>query len=518
MSDKQKVKKSELNGDIADHLGGYHRCFLGENGHLEFVSESLSRMLGYSKAELVEQIGNIYTALVHPDDTGIFDEFVGGLAQTEMTDSTIYRLIKKDGSVIYVNDTTASIMGNDGFMRGYSVVCELPDPNPEKGGGPGRIAVMRVAGSESALIEHTCDMSFELLGLEGSLKGRSFYDFVCMNDRATVEEAFKRSYENEYSGMETVAIVFADGTGTKCDIWIERNRDLGSPESSWYSVKLEAAEEYSEEDDSSLSFNRALFSSFAEDVFEVDRFEASVKYICQSERKPVEALLNVRMNSEDFFGWFIGQVSPKDRDRVSAFCSQMDSPKEKWSQEVLGPIKTQAEMIKGSGFGPNITIVMVPVSASKYFVCINADFTAIGAGFCSTAVVDRKRIEVRMFGSFKLTVDGEPVHIHGDKGRELLALLIEKRGAYLTTREAITSLWECEPNDTLRARYRKIVSRLTSELKSLGIDYVIESERGARRIVPEFISCDYYDFRDGVIEPSDAFLPEYPWSEFIRMY
>ena len=56
-----------------------------------------------------------------------------------------------------------------------------------------------------------------------------------------------------------------------------------------------------------------------------------------------------------------------------------------------------------------------------------------------------------------------------------------------------------------------------AELKKLGIDYIIESERGARRIVPEFISCDYYDYRDGLIEPSDDFLPEYSWSEYVRI-
>lgn len=402
-------------------------------------------------------------------------------------------------------------------MRGYSVVCELPPPNFEKSCSSERVAVMRVSGSDSAIIEHSCDMTVKLLCTKKAPIGRSLFDFICMNDKAKVKEAFRRSYKNEYSGMEAITIVSAEGNGIGCDIWIERNRDLGSPERSWYSVKLELVGDHNVEDDSSLSFNRALFSSFAEDVFEVDRLENSVKYICQSDRKPVEAPLNVRMNAKDFFNWFIGQVAKGDRGKVTTFCRQIHSPKEEWSREIVGPTKVNVEMVEGSGFGSNIAVVMASISLSKYFICINSDSTAIGSGFCSTAIADRKHIEVRMFGSFRLTIDGEPVHIKNDKGRELLALLIEKRGAYLTTREAITALWECEPDNTVRARYRKIASRLISELKELGIDYIIESERGVRRIIPEFINCDYYDYRDRIIEPSDAFLPEYPWSEFVHI-
>ena len=56
-----------------------------------------------------------------------------------------------------------------------------------------------------------------------------------------------------------------------------------------------------------------------------------------------------------------------------------------------------------------------------------------------------------------------------------------------------------------------------AELKSVGIDYIVESDRGARRIIPEFIECDYYDYRDGLIQPSGDLLPEYSWAEYVRV-
>lgn len=95
-------------------------------------------------------------------------------------------------------------------------------------------------------------------------------------------------------------------------------------------------------------------------------------------------------------------------------------------------------------------------------------------------------------------MDGRAINIRSEKAKELLALLVERRGSFVSSHEAIAMLWECEPNETTRARYRKTASRLMTELGRNGIDYIVESDRGARRIVPECIECDYYDYRDGI--------------------
>ena len=135
---------------IVNYLGGYHRCYLDTTAKLEFVSDNLCSMLGYRKAELLDLTGGVYTALMHPDDTATFDAFALRLSREENCESVVYRLIKKDGSTIRVVDTMASIMGNDGYMRGYSVVCEIPDgqqvPKPASAGE--KIAIMKVSGAD----------------------------------------------------------------------------------------------------------------------------------------------------------------------------------------------------------------------------------------------------------------------------------------------------------------------------------------------------------------------------------
>ena len=524
----ERVKRTEDAGEfasqdptksIANHLGGYHRCFLDDPIHLEFVSDNLCNLLGYTKSELADLIGVSYTALMHPDDTAIFDDLVLRLSKRESSESLAYRLIKKDGSVIRVVDTMTSVRGNDGVMRGYSVVCEIPDEwiVPGSDSRDEKIAVMRVSCGLDAIISQACGIAQRLLGVSGDLSGLSLMEFVSMADRERVRRAFARAYAQEYSGMESCTIVSAKGEGVRCDFWVELVDRVDGIANSSFCIKIEIDQDYRRDGDGMSSFSKMLFSSFAEDVFEVDRIENSVKYICHSDRVPIKAPLNVRMNADDFLTWFLGYVEPDDKMAVRKFCLESKAPKMDGRWENPAPSKIKFAMARESGFGQSVALVMVPVSCSKYFLCLNSEFTAMGSGFCSTAVGDRKKITARLFGSFSLQVDGDAVHIRSEKGRELLALMIEKRGAYLTTREAITSLWECEPDEKTRARYRKIASRLMAELKNVGIDYIVESDRGARRIIPEFIECDYYDYRDGLAEPSGDLLPEYSWAEYVRV-
>ncbi len=456
---------------------------------------------------------------MHPDDTSIFDEFASRLAHEEDCESVVYRLIKKDGSIIRVVDTMASIMGNDGCMRGYSVVCEIPDEKqaPKSSSPSEKIAVIKISGANTE-IEQTCGVAKELLAIKGDAKGLCLLDFVSMDDRDKVQKAIERAYNNEYSGMEPCTIVSSDGHGFECDLWVELICSRDGVSNSTFCVKAEIDLDYQRESkEKVMSFGKLLFSSFSEDVFEVDRIENSIKYICHSDKGAINALLNVRMNADDFLEWFLGYVVSSDRKTVSDFCIKSKSMDFDWDQEGLGPAKIEFAMTKECNFGHSVTLIMVPVSQAKYFLCFNTDSTSLGSGFCSTAVAERKNITVRLFGSFSLSVDGEAIHIKSEKGRELLALLIEKRGSFLTTREAITSLWECEPDETTRARYRKIASRLMAELRAHGIEYIVESDRGARRIIPEFIDCDYYDYRDGLKSPTSDFLPEYSWAEYVRI-
>ena len=65
------------------------------------------------------------------------------------------------------------------------------------------------------------------------------------------------------------------------------------------------------------------------------------------------------------------------------------------------------------------------------------------------------RIFVRTFGYFDVFVEEKPIAFRNEKSKELFALLVDRKGGFVTP--AIGFLWEDEPaNSMTMARYRKV--------------------------------------------------------------
>lgn len=127
-------------------------------------------------------------------------------------------------------------------------------------------------------------------------------------------------------------------------------------------------------------------------------------------------------------------------------------------------------------------------------------------------------VSIRTFGYFDVFVDGKPIAFRNKKSKELFALLVDRRGGYISSEEAIGFLWEEESvNSVTLARCRKVALRLKNILEEYGISDVVESVDGKRRIVVEKVQCDLYDYLSGKEEFSQLFkgsyLTNYSWGE-----
>lgn len=93
--------------------------------------------------------------------------------------------------------------------------------------------------------------------------------------------------------------------------------------------------------------------------------------------------------------------------------------------------------------------------------------------------VRNAHIFIRTFGYFDVFVDGVPILFRSEKAKELLALLVDRRGGYVSSSEAISILWENEPlSDQTRSRYRKVAMRLKDTLEQFGVSEIMESTQG----------------------------------------
>ncbi len=136
----------------------------------------------------------------------------------------------------------------------------------------------------------------------------------------------------------------------------------------------------------------------------------------------------------------------------------------------------------------------------------------------STAENMKRNVKITVFGYFDIFVDNVPVFFKNDKSKELLAILVDRKGGYVSASEAISCLWEDEPvNEKTLARYRKTAFNLRTTLEEYDIEYIIESTSGKRRIVPENINCDFYNYLSGKPEYSGLFkgiyMYNYSWGE-----
>ena len=127
-------------------------------------------------------------------------------------------------------------------------------------------------------------------------------------------------------------------------------------------------------------------------------------------------------------------------------------------------------------------------------------------------------VRIRTFGYFDVFVGEQPIAFRNEKSKELFALLVDRRGGFVSSEEAIGFLWEEEPANSLTmARYRKVALRLKNILEEYSIGDIVESVNGKRRLIPERVRCDLYDYLSGQEEHSQLFkgsyLTNYSWGE-----
>lgn len=154
-------------------------------------------------------------------------------------------------------------------------------------------------------------------------------------------------------------------------------------------------------------------------------------------------------------------------------------------------------------------------SSPRYIMLYNVEDTGTEKGL---SFPENRTVSIRTFGYFDVFVGDKAVAFRNKKSKELFALLVDRRGGFVSSEEAISFLWEDElVNSVTLARYRKVALRLKNILEEYGISDVMETVDGKRRIVTEKVRCDLYDYLSGKEEFAQLFkgnyLTNYSWGE-----
>ncbi|MBR5485125.1 MAG: response regulator [Oscillospiraceae bacterium] len=133
---------------------------------------------------------------------------------------------------------------------------------------------------------------------------------------------------------------------------------------------------------------------------------------------------------------------------------------------------------------------------------------------------DENKVEIYTFGQLEVSVNGKLLKFSSGKSRELMALLIDKRGEVITTQQAVAYLWpnrECDAKT--KALYRMAVSALKKLLEEVNAIDILIDQWGSKGINPDKVKCDCWRWMDN--ESDDDIIPEryfavYDWAEKTR--
>lgn len=128
------------------------------------------------------------------------------------------------------------------------------------------------------------------------------------------------------------------------------------------------------------------------------------------------------------------------------------------------------------------------------------------------------KLQVRCFGNFEVFVKNRPILFKRAKCKEILAYLIDSRGASVTMGELISILWEDGGNISSRnSQLRTFISDLRRSLAEAGFEDVLIREYNSLAIRTDMVDCDFYRFlerdEDAVREYMGEYMRQYSWAE-----
>ena len=201
--------------------------------------------------------------------------------------------------------------------------------------------------------------------------------------------------------------------------------------------------------------------------------------------------------------------------------------------DVAMPVTNGVELAKLlRGLRPDIIIVFV--SAYDEYIW---DFNQIGGDYYIIKPYKRDTLEMAMerirliarrqqkklyiqtFGRFLVLRDGEPIPLTG-KAKEILALVVTRRGKEISNEEIYSTIWEGRTysNANMSVLYNAL-RRLKNTLRSEGLEALLISTVRGQMADTSMFDCDYYAWQDKNMDLRDKFegefMSEYSWGEYI---
>ncbi|MDO4476271.1 MAG: PAS domain-containing protein [Lachnospiraceae bacterium] len=504
-----------------ERINGFHQYCLEQPRHLRYANGNLCRMLGVSQAQLTVDTKDGYARFLHPEDREEYERFLRRLYVDDQTLSLQYRLVDSEGRIFHVIDTAVSY-SEQGRRMADSTLTDITGQQKERSG--------QERGRYLRALSEVYDKIFEF--------DRRRHKVKCLYGQNS--PSFKW-LENVEMDMETATENWVTSSA------VEEDREKLSRFFADYMLAADADERparifyHARSSDGVVRPYTGIFLRLDEDQ------SLYCCRCCQDEqeaeelRRENDSLKNVQELALRFTEGMVAFEIEDNRVRPLYSSKNMYSffgfSRKEW-RELMVDNPTIRDFIRDSG----ISLADIQMLFSKgeaefsYFDIEQNAYRRIkaicsrkydGTGKCYVMLYRAETprpeasgsiVHVRTFGYFDVFVGEKPIAFRNEKAKELLALLVDRKGGFVSSEEAIGFLWEDESaNQLTLSRYRKVALRLKNTLEEYGVADILENVNGKRRLIPERVQCDLYDYLSGAKEYEQLFkgsyLTNYSWAE-----
>ena len=117
-----------------------------------------------------------------------------------------------------------------------------------------------------------------------------------------------------------------------------------------------------------------------------------------------------------------------------------------------------------------------------------------------------KRLQIRTFGNFEVLYNNTPLKFQYQKTKEMLAYLVDRKGAMCSTGELMAVLFD---DDEHNAYYQRLRSDLRTVFSGIGCESLIIQQKGLLGLAVSEVDCDYYDYLNGKLALDKCYHGEY---------
>ncbi len=128
-------------------------------------------------------------------------------------------------------------------------------------------------------------------------------------------------------------------------------------------------------------------------------------------------------------------------------------------------------------------------------------------------------VRVQCFGNFEVFVNSAPVAFSRPKSKEILAYLVDRKGAFVGKKDLAAVLWEQEVyTHNMQSHLHVLLADMKHTLREAGAGDIVIHRRGQYAVDASRFVCDYYSYDKGdaaaVNSYHGEYMANYSWAEF----